>query len=86
MAAAAAAPQDYYQQQPEIRLLSYRFNADDKGNYEYGYEQDNGQKVRNPVSFVKGARWHPSLRISDLRLNLYSACLVIRGATVSDFR
>ena len=45
VAAAAAAPQEAYYQKPEIRLLSYRFNSDDKGNYEYGYEQDNGQKV-----------------------------------------
>ena len=50
VAAAAAAPQDYYQQ-PEIRLLSFRSNSDDKGNYEYGYEQDNGQKVRSAEIF-----------------------------------
>ncbi|KAF0293395.1 Pupal cuticle protein Edg-78E [Amphibalanus amphitrite] len=54
VAAVAAAPQDYYQQQPEIRLLSYRFNSDDKGNYEYGYEQDNGQRVEEVGKSIPG--------------------------------
>ena len=48
VAAAAAAPQQNqqnYYQQPQIKLVSYRFNMDNKGNYEYGYQQDNGQKV-----------------------------------------
>ena len=46
---AAAAPQRPVPgryQQPPIRLISQYFNQDGKGNYEYGYEQDNGQKVR----------------------------------------
>ncbi|XP_037073608.1 larval cuticle protein 65Ag1-like [Pollicipes pollicipes] len=52
-ALAAAAPQaqfDEYgnvieQKQPEIRIVNQYFEQDGKGNYEYGYEQDNGQKV-----------------------------------------
>ncbi|KAF0299317.1 Larval cuticle protein 65Ag2 [Amphibalanus amphitrite] len=47
LAVAAAAPQiidEDYEKKP-IRLISYYFNQDGKGNYEYGYEQDNGQKV-----------------------------------------
>ncbi|XP_037090889.1 larval cuticle protein 65Ag1-like [Pollicipes pollicipes] len=49
---AAAAPQDYNANQfvrsglPEIRILSQRFDQDpNTGNYEYSYEQDNGQAV-----------------------------------------
>ena len=48
-----AAPQDpeYNQQfvsvsQPQIRIISQKFDQDQYGNYEYAYEQDNGQKVR----------------------------------------
>ncbi|XP_037090884.1 uncharacterized protein LOC119111163 [Pollicipes pollicipes] len=48
--AAAAAPQNYNANQfvksglPEIRILSQRFDQDpNTGNYEYSYEQDNGQ-------------------------------------------
>ncbi|KAF0299316.1 Pupal cuticle protein Edg-78E [Amphibalanus amphitrite] len=42
---AAAVHHDQYRQTPPIRLISQYFNQDGKGNYEYGYEQDNGQKV-----------------------------------------
>ncbi|XP_037074436.1 putative mediator of RNA polymerase II transcription subunit 12 [Pollicipes pollicipes] len=57
VAAAAAAPQfkdfnqDFNSQQfissgqPKVRILSQRFEQDQNGNYEYGYEQDNGQRV-----------------------------------------
>ncbi|XP_043242044.1 endocuticle structural glycoprotein SgAbd-8-like [Amphibalanus amphitrite] len=33
-------------QQPQIRIISQKFDQDPYGNYEYGYEQDNGQKVQ----------------------------------------
>ena len=50
VALAAAAPQQQqYYQKPPIKLISQYFNQDGKGNYEYGYEQDNGQKVRDKV-------------------------------------
>ena len=42
---ATAMPQQTYYQKPPIKLISQYFNQDGKGNYEYGYEQDNGQKV-----------------------------------------
>ncbi|XP_043223520.1 larval cuticle protein 65Ag1-like isoform X2 [Amphibalanus amphitrite] len=46
VALAAAAPQDLVEsEEPEIRILNQYYNQDGKGNYEYGYEQDNGQKV-----------------------------------------
>ena len=50
VATAAAAPQFRDQSfvssgQPQVRILSQRFDADEAGNYEYGYEQDNGQEV-----------------------------------------
>ncbi|XP_037078853.1 cuticle protein CP14.6-like [Pollicipes pollicipes] len=52
VAAAAAAPQQFLQNnrlvsvgQPEVRILSQRFDTDQEGNYEYAYEQDNGQKM-----------------------------------------
>ena len=52
LALAAAMPQTYrptpqqtHYQKPPIKLISQYFNQDGKGNYEYGYEQDNGQKV-----------------------------------------
>ena len=59
VAAAAAAPQFTFSDQQqfsnqqrfvsdpqsEIRIVSQKFNQDQIGNYEYGYEQSNGQKV-----------------------------------------
>ncbi|XP_037082875.1 endocuticle structural glycoprotein SgAbd-4-like isoform X1 [Pollicipes pollicipes] len=55
VAVAAAAPQQVFDEfgnvvveqfsLPKIRLISQRFVQDGRGNYEYGYEQDNGQKV-----------------------------------------
>ena len=32
--------------QPEVRVITETFDNDDSGNYEYSYEQDNGQRVR----------------------------------------
>ena len=40
---AAARPQDV--QEPEVKVLSERFEQDEQGSYQYGYELDNGQKV-----------------------------------------
>ena len=45
-----AAPQKYstnqYNNQPQIKILSQKFEQDpNTGNYEYSYEQDNGQAV-----------------------------------------
>ena len=31
--------------QPEVRILSENFENDDSGNYQYSYEQDDGQRV-----------------------------------------
>ena len=47
-AAVTAAPQgrEYYEEQPRIKILAQKFIIDEEGNYEYGYEQDNGQRVR----------------------------------------
>ena len=51
LAVARAAPQTYNAQfvspplQPEVRIISQKFDQDPYGNYEYAYEQDNGQKV-----------------------------------------
>ena len=45
---AAAAPQSLVSdevEKPQIRLLNSFFKEDGRGNYQYGYEQDNGQKV-----------------------------------------
>ena len=36
--------------QPEVRILAKTFENDDSGNYQYSYEQDNGQRV----SLTKG--------------------------------
>ena len=47
VALAAAAPQYKPPPTPPIKLLSSHFTEDGKGNYDYGYEQDNGQKVRH---------------------------------------
>ena len=33
--------------QPEVRILSKNYDSDDSGNYQYSYEQDNGQRVSN---------------------------------------
>ena len=46
VAVVAAAPNHNGRKHEPIRLLKYYFNQDGRGNYEYGYEQDNGQKVR----------------------------------------
>ncbi|XP_043242046.1 larval cuticle protein 65Ag1-like [Amphibalanus amphitrite] len=53
VAAASAAPQFQPQFtspvqpfQPEVRILSQKFEQDQIGNYEYGYQQDNGQQVQ----------------------------------------
>ncbi|XP_037074439.1 cuticle protein CP14.6-like [Pollicipes pollicipes] len=58
VAAAAAAPQfsdfnqDFNSQQfvssgqPEVRILSQKSDQDQVGNYEYSYEQDNGQRMQ----------------------------------------
>ncbi|XP_037074500.1 cuticle protein CP14.6-like isoform X1 [Pollicipes pollicipes] len=58
VAAAAAAPQfsdfnqDFNNQQfvssgqPEVRILSQKSDQDQVGNYEYSYEQDNGQRMQ----------------------------------------
>jgi len=35
-----------YRKAPQIRLISSRNVQDGKGNYEFSYEQDNGQKVQ----------------------------------------
>ena len=32
--------------QPEVNVLSEKFEQDEQGSYQYGYELDNGQKVR----------------------------------------
>ncbi|XP_037083701.1 larval cuticle protein 65Ag1-like [Pollicipes pollicipes] len=49
LAVAAAAPQGFQQNfpgsQPQVRIVSQRFEQDPQGNYEYGYDQDNGQIV-----------------------------------------
>ena len=46
VAVAAAAPQDRdYYEKPQIKLISYRYISNDRGDYEYGYAQDNDQKV-----------------------------------------
>ena len=56
VAAASAAPQFDNQQfnnqqqfvssgQPEVRIVSQKFDSDQVGNYEYGYRLDNGQQV-----------------------------------------
>ena len=53
VAAASAAPQFINQQpqfvspplQPEVRIVSQKFDQDQIGNYEYAYQQDNGQQV-----------------------------------------
>ena len=31
--------------QPEVRIISKNFDSDDSGNYQYSYEQDDGQRV-----------------------------------------
>ena len=31
--------------QPEVRIVSQKFDQDQIGNYEYAYQQDNGQQV-----------------------------------------
>ena len=41
--------------QPEVRILSQRLDQDDTGNYEYGYELDNGVKVRETVKNAKSS-------------------------------
>ena len=40
LAVAVALPQ-----KPEIRVIDQRFDIDQQGNYEYAYQQDNGQVV-----------------------------------------
>ena len=41
--------------QPEVRILSKNFDSDDSGNYQYNYEQDNGQRVSNGILLVRCA-------------------------------
>ena len=53
VAAASAAPQQFISGgQPEVRILDQKFDQDPSGNYEYVYQQDNGQQVRIMKSIV----------------------------------
>ncbi|XP_037074424.1 uncharacterized protein LOC119095674 [Pollicipes pollicipes] len=66
VAAAAAAPQQFLQDfNPQqfvssglqaVRILSQRFEQDQAGNYEYGYEQDNGQQVQEVGRVLPGSQ------------------------------
>ncbi|KAF0288016.1 Pupal cuticle protein 27 [Amphibalanus amphitrite] len=40
--------------QPQVRILSERFENDDSGNYEFSYEQDNGQRMEEIGRFQPG--------------------------------
>ncbi|XP_043202040.1 larval cuticle protein 65Ag1-like [Amphibalanus amphitrite] len=40
--------------QPQVRILSETFENDDSGNYEFSYEQDNGQRVEEIGRFEPG--------------------------------
>ena len=58
VAAASAAPQFDQQPQfvsppfqPEVRIISQKFEQDPVGNYEYAYQQDNGQQVTVVVNW-----------------------------------
>ncbi|XP_037072519.1 flexible cuticle protein 12-like [Pollicipes pollicipes] len=51
LALAAAAPQD----QPEVRVLSEKFEQDEQGSYQYAYELDNGQKVDESGQVIPGS-------------------------------
>ena len=47
VAAASAAPQQFISGgQPEVRILDQKFDQNQAGDYEYAYQQDNGQQVR----------------------------------------
>ncbi|KAF0313627.1 Larval cuticle protein 65Ag2 [Amphibalanus amphitrite] len=63
VAAASAAPQFDPQFtspiqpfQPEVRILSQKFEQDQIGNYEYGYQQDNGQQVQEVGRVAPGSQ------------------------------
>ncbi|XP_043198005.1 flexible cuticle protein 12-like [Amphibalanus amphitrite] len=52
---AAARPQDSLDSlEPEVKVLSERFEQDEQGSYQYGYELDNGQKVDEQGTVVPG--------------------------------
>jgi len=63
-AAVSAAPQQFLQSnaltalssgQSGVRVLNQRFDADQAGNYQYQYEQDNGQKVEEAGRVQSGS-------------------------------
>ncbi|XP_043242051.1 larval cuticle protein 65Ag1-like isoform X2 [Amphibalanus amphitrite] len=59
VAVVAAAPQFDQQQfvsQPQVRILSQKNEQDQIGNYEYAYEQDNGQRVQEVGRVAPGSQ------------------------------
>ena len=69
-AAVTAAPQgpEYYQEKPLIKVLAQKFYMDQYGNYDFSYEQDNGQRVS---------------KVADKLLRTYSAYDVNRLAALN---
>ncbi|KAF0313628.1 Larval cuticle protein 65Ag2 [Amphibalanus amphitrite] len=89
VAVAAAAPQFDQQQfvsQPQVRILSQKNEQDQIGNYEYAYEQDNGQRdeeIAREASKAFGRHlWYiseklVSLALFDLRTTLEEKKLIV---------
>ena len=49
LAVAVALPQ-----QPEVRILEQKFEIDEDGNYEFGYQQDDGQVLEEVGRVERG--------------------------------
>ena len=78
-----AAPQQYtadQYSQPQIRILSQRFEQDpNTGSYEYSYEQDNGQSVSiaSPIAYSYEVQLSFSFSVQTLN-NLDLKCVTFQ--------